>query len=187
LPANRHLLAFEDVTLDLGSRVLGPWRFEIVGPERVAVIGPNGAGKTTLLRVAMGWTAPSKGTVRRAGGKTGLRFSVYSIGVSYKGSFARAFSGTQAYKVNAHKSSKARFLVIDSEGAVGITPVLETSDKYGFDQADEGPGNFCQDIGPVTLEQLDEVIISDKKRLSEFLGLPVSEYQVDYQQRPAGP
>jgi ATPase subunit of ABC transporter with duplicated ATPase domains len=72
LPANRRLLAFEDVTLAVGGRVLGPWRFEIVGPERVAVAGPNGAGKTSLLRIAMGWTAPSGGTVRRAEGRLAM-------------------------------------------------------------------------------------------------------------------
>ena len=72
LPANRRLLAFEDVTLEVGGRVLGPWRFEIVGPERVAVAGPNGAGKTSLLRIAMGWTVPSGGTVRRAEGRLAM-------------------------------------------------------------------------------------------------------------------
>ena len=71
LPANRHLLAFEDVTLDVGGRVLGPWSFEIVGPERVAVAGPNGAGKTSLLRIAMG-APPSSGKVTRAEGRLAM-------------------------------------------------------------------------------------------------------------------
>ena len=71
LPANRHLLAFEDVTLAVGGRVLGPWSFEIIGPERVAVAGPNGAGKTSLLRMAMG-LPPSSGVVRRAEGRLAM-------------------------------------------------------------------------------------------------------------------
>ena len=71
LPANRHLLAFEAVTLAVGERVLGPWSFEIVGPERVAVAGPNGAGKSSLLRVAMG-LAPSLGIVKRAEGRLAM-------------------------------------------------------------------------------------------------------------------
>jgi hypothetical protein len=131
--------------------------------------------------------ACAKGKVRRADGKEGVRFSVYSVGVSYKGAFARTVSESQSFKVNVHKSSQARFLVIDNEGAVGITPVTTISDRSGFDQADEGPNNYCQDIGNITLEQLDDAVITDKKRLSEFLGLPVTEYKVDYQNRPAGP
>ena len=72
LPANRRLLAFEQVTVRAGNRTLGPWRFEIVGPERVAVSGPNGAGKTSLLRVAMGARAADGGTVRRAEGRLAM-------------------------------------------------------------------------------------------------------------------
>jgi len=65
LPANRHLLTFEEVTLAVGGRVLGPWSFEIAGPERVAVAGRNGAGKSSLLRIAIG-APPSSGKVMRA-------------------------------------------------------------------------------------------------------------------------
>ena len=69
LPANRILLAFEEVVLALGGRRLfGPLSFTLRGPERIAVSGPNGAGKTSLLKLATGELAPTLGTVRRADG-----------------------------------------------------------------------------------------------------------------------
>jgi ATPase subunit of ABC transporter with duplicated ATPase domains len=72
LPANRHVLTLEDVTVAAGERVLGPWSFDMIGPERVAVTGANGAGKTSLLRVAMGALAPHSGIVRRAEGRVAM-------------------------------------------------------------------------------------------------------------------
>jgi ATPase subunit of ABC transporter with duplicated ATPase domains len=72
LPANSELLAMEDATLIVGDRTLGPWSLTIRGPERVAVTGPNGAGKSSLLRVALGSTAPSSGSVRRAAGRLAM-------------------------------------------------------------------------------------------------------------------
>lgn len=69
LAANRSLLAFEAVELELGGRRLfGPLSFTMSGPERVALAGPNGAGKTSLLKLATGALAPTTGTVRRAQG-----------------------------------------------------------------------------------------------------------------------
>lgn len=126
----------------------------------------------------------AKGSVKRKDGNQVAAFAVYSVGVSYKGAFARHVSNTSLFKVNVHKSADARFLVFDNTGAVGITPVIRTSDKTGFDQAEEGAKNFCQDIGIIEVAPIDAAILADKKRLYDFLGLPVTEYQVDYQARP---
>lgn len=126
----------------------------------------------------------AKGSVKRKDGKPVAAFAIYSVGVSYKGAFARHVSNTSSFKVNVHKSADARFLVFDNTGAVGITPVIPTSDKTGFDQAEEGAKNFCQDIGIIEVAPIDAAILADKKRLSDFLGLPVTEYQVDYQPKP---
>ncbi|MGY2733549.1 ABC-F family ATP-binding cassette domain-containing protein [Sphingomonas sp. UYP23] len=72
LSSGRELLVMDAVTLDVGSRVLGPWTCAIRGPERVAVTGRNGAGKSSLLRVAMGLAAPVTGSVRRAEGRLAM-------------------------------------------------------------------------------------------------------------------
>ncbi len=129
--------------------------------------------------------ACAKGKVVRADGSEAKNYSVYSIGISYKGTFSRWIEAGAAFKVNVHKAEKARFLVIENSGQIGISSVVQVTDKTGFDGAEEGPQNFCQDIGSIKLEQLDEAVISDKKKLSEYLGLPVTEHKVDYQKNSA--
>lgn len=65
LPANRTVLAFEDVVAKRGDRILfGPLSFSITGPERVAVSGPNGAGKSSLLKLVTEELQPASGLVR---------------------------------------------------------------------------------------------------------------------------
>ncbi|AFM13080.1 hypothetical protein [Turneriella parva] len=123
----------------------------------------------------------AKGSVKRKDGNQVAAFAIYSVGVSYKGAFARHVNKSSSFKVNVHKSAQARFLVLDNTGAVGITPVIRTSDKTGFDQAEEGAKNFCQNIGEIEIAPVPADILSDKTKLSNYLGLPVSEFSVDYQ------
>ena len=60
------LLAFEDVTLARGGRVLIEGVSFALGAGDAAVItGPNGAGKSTLIRVAAGLLSPAAGRVTR--------------------------------------------------------------------------------------------------------------------------
>ena len=67
LPANRIVLALDDVALDVaGRRLFGPLTLIVQGPERIRVTGPNGAGKSSLLRLVAGAIGPTAGTVRRA-------------------------------------------------------------------------------------------------------------------------
>ena len=61
-------LAFEDVALARGGRVLAEGLAFALGPGDAAVVtGPNGVGKSTLIRVAAGLLAPAAGAVRREG------------------------------------------------------------------------------------------------------------------------
>jgi ATPase subunit of ABC transporter with duplicated ATPase domains len=74
LPANRTLLACEEVVLERGGRRLfGPLSFTIRGPERIALAGPNGSGKTSLLNLVTGELTPTLGQVRRAEGAIAMR------------------------------------------------------------------------------------------------------------------
>ncbi len=66
------LLAFEDVALARGGRVLFEALTLALGPGGALVVtGPNGAGKSSLIRLAAGLLAPAAGVVRR-GGRTAL-------------------------------------------------------------------------------------------------------------------
>lgn len=129
--------------------------------------------------------ACAKGRVVKADGSAVKNFSVYSIGISYKGTFARRIEAGSAFKVNVHKSAQARFLVIENSGQLGISVPVSVTDKTGFDGAEEGPQNFCQEIGEIKISAVDETILADKKKLSDYLGLEVTEYKVRYQNADA--
>ena len=62
------LIAFRDVSLDLGGRpILRNIDFTVSKGEFVCVVGPSGCGKTTLLRMVAGLMRPGTGTVEHAG------------------------------------------------------------------------------------------------------------------------
>jgi ATPase subunit of ABC transporter with duplicated ATPase domains len=66
LPANRLLLAFEDVCWQAGGRaIIDKLSFDLRGPERVALTGRNGAGKTSVFRLATGLLTPTSGHIQR--------------------------------------------------------------------------------------------------------------------------
>jgi len=59
------LLSWESVDLAYGPKqVLNDVNLNIMPGEWVAIIGPNGSGKTSLASLAMGFQAPTRGTIR---------------------------------------------------------------------------------------------------------------------------
>jgi len=61
-------IAFEDVSLHYSGReVLRGLTLAVEPGEVVALLGPSGCGKTSALRLALGFIAPSKGSIRLAG------------------------------------------------------------------------------------------------------------------------
>lgn len=110
-------------------------------------------------------------------------YRVYSIGISYKGAFSRYFGPSKGFRVNVHKSSRARFMVIDKKGNIGISPIIKVWDKTGFDRPQKGSNGACQQIQTIKVKKLSQKVLSSKKALSRHLGLSVSRYTVDYQNK----
>ena len=62
------LLALSNVSVALGKTLAAHGvSLDVARGDIVALLGPNGAGKTTLLRAALGFVAPSAGSVRLVG------------------------------------------------------------------------------------------------------------------------
>jgi energy-coupling factor transport system ATP-binding protein len=63
--ATQPIVSWEAVDLSYGSKqVLDDIHLKILPEEWVAIIGPNGSGKTSLASLAMGFQAPTHGTIR---------------------------------------------------------------------------------------------------------------------------
>ena len=65
------MLALEQITLNLGERVLLDKVSTIINPgERIGLVGPNGAGKSTLLKIIMKLRECDGGSVVLSGSET---------------------------------------------------------------------------------------------------------------------
>lgn len=65
------MLALEQITLNLGDRVLLDKVSTIINPgERIGLVGPNGAGKSTLLKIIMKLRESDGGSVVLTGSET---------------------------------------------------------------------------------------------------------------------
>src|SRR5271157_1966407 len=63
-PSISPILSYTSVDLAYGSKqVLNNINLHIMPEEWVAIIGPNGSGKTSLASLAMGFQAPTRGTI----------------------------------------------------------------------------------------------------------------------------
>ena len=66
-PTSELPLVFEDVSLDVGTRLIDCVNLTIMSGAPTLIVGPNGAGKTSLLRLCMGLVAPSSGRITWGG------------------------------------------------------------------------------------------------------------------------
>ena len=115
------MLAVNDLTIDLGHRVLvSHASFHVASGEEVALVGPNGAGKTTLLRTVAGEMEPAHGSVALPASHGWLRQDV------------------QADPADAHRAALAHLLGGRDTAAVGEE--LERA-RQRLDQAAATPGN----------------------------------------------
>jgi len=64
----QYALSWENVGLSFGTKqVLKDINVKVAPEEWVAIIGPNGSGKTSMASLAMGFQAPTSGTVHHRG------------------------------------------------------------------------------------------------------------------------
>ncbi len=64
----QYAVSWEHVGLSFGTKhVLNDINVNVLPEEWVAIVGPNGSGKTSMASLAMGFQAPTSGTVRHRG------------------------------------------------------------------------------------------------------------------------
>lgn len=127
-----------------------------------------------------------KGTLADPDGVLASSYQIMAIGINYKGQFARTLAG-RAFQINVHKSRQVKILVVDAKGNVGVSDVIQTPDKNGFDKNPEGPDNYMLAIGTITVRKVPEDVLKDRNAFQETLGLPREYYRVQYpERRPAG-
>jgi len=122
-------------------------------------------------------------------------YMVYTIGVNYKGSFSLSFQEPD-FKLNAHREKLAKVMVVDSEGHIGISDVIQITGKRGHFKYQEGEEvqevayngqggktkfkNYCQDVGEVVIKDIPKSIMKDKRAFSRYLGLKTEDYAIEY-------
>ncbi|MCR9142976.1 MAG: hypothetical protein NXI24_12050 [bacterium] len=179
----------EDAIVPAGDETFldGEGEGEWVNPEMAAV------GAHIFAIDGMSWwnfdepyphVACVKGTLSDPDGVFAGDFQVFSIGLDYRGAFSRWSSGTE-FKINVHKDRQAKILIIDRKGNVGVSPVLATPRRSGFDANPEGPQNFCQKIDPIPIRKVEPDLLKDRRAFMNYLGLQPESYGVNYGE-PAG-
>ena len=104
------------------------------------------------------------------------KYLIYSIGINYNGIFKRRESEKNNFKINAHKDRLVKILITDEKGNIGISDVISVSDKNGFDEYPEGPNNYCQPSGEIVIRKVDQDILNDRKKFSDYIQLPEEVY-----------
>lgn len=119
--------------------------FTVVAGETLAIIGESGSGKTTVARIALGLTAPDRGSVRVMGvdqkrlrGRAGrqLRRSIQPVFQDATASLnpRRSVNSTltQAIRSGLDRSSahKVRDLCLEALDRVGLRPATDFMSRY---------------------------------------------------------
>jgi zinc/manganese transport system ATP-binding protein len=117
-------VAFSDVTLELGGRVvLSRVSFAVGEGEFIGLLGPNGAGKTTLLRALLGLVPPRTGVIRvLSGGPGGVDFALGYMPQTRSSSFGSRLSGWD-------------FVACAANGQRFGLPILDKALRFDVDRA----------------------------------------------------
>ncbi|MCP4133149.1 MAG: hypothetical protein GY754_19435 [bacterium] len=121
-----------------------------------------------------------KGKITGVKGRKSKSYHITTIGVSYRGYFSRWVQDTDTFKINVHRKKKFKIIVVDENGFIGVSKVLRSGNKPGFDQKPEGPGNYCKDIGKIRLKPVKRFILSNRRAFLKYIGLPDKKYRVKY-------
>lgn len=130
-------------------------------------------------------------------------YQVTSIGMNYKGSFSLNYSDLD-FKIVAHTNKRAKVMITDAKGNIGISDVIKIGKRRGHFKYKEGEKvkeisretrrptgrkykNYCYQIGTIDVKKVPKDIIKNKEAFSDYLGLNREYYQVSYPPPPPPP
>jgi hypothetical protein len=102
-----------------------------------------------------------KGTILDPKKILGKNIQVFSLGLDY-GAYFTVWVKGNSFEVNVYRSSKARIIVVDDKGNLGMSAIVQTPDKPGNARKPEGPDNFKMDIGEITIQTAPPDIFKDR-------------------------
>ncbi len=107
-------------------------------------------------------------------------FNLLSIGVKTRNIASRWVKEKQ-FKTSALLKSKIIVVAVNQEGKLGATKAIFTGSKPGHFKLQEGPENYCLELGEVSLETIPEKVLNSRSRFLRYLGLrDEEEYKVKY-------
>lgn len=141
------------IQFNIYSRIDGPgwWNFDTPKPEFTCLTG-------------------------RLAGVNG-DVSIMGVGLSYYG-LSHAF-GKGSYRINAMKDSDIKIIATFTrvqngriqEYALGSTIIIHTQNQTAHSTLPDGPGNRCQEIPPINIQQADPSLIRDRSAFLQRVGL----------------
>ncbi len=116
-----------------------------------------------------------KGTVRYKDGRKGKILSAFAVGVSNRFGF-KGIGSDNEFRVYSLIASKAKVVVIDTEGFAGISDTVRTWSNPGNINRPESRFNQCQDIGVIEMKKIP----IGKMGVARFLGFKEERFNVIY-------
>jgi hypothetical protein len=123
-----------------------------------------------------------KGKLKGEGILPTASFHVQSIGKGYRAYIAKWTSGLE-FSIPAIPRQKTNIVIADETGRIGISEIIQTTDKIGLDSLPESVDNPFQDIGELELILPPIELTQDLEKLQEFLKLSPENYKVIYPTR----
>ncbi len=120
-----------------------------------------------------------KGKLKGEGILPSASFHVQSIGKGYRSYIAKWTSGME-FSIPTLPGRKSTVIIADETGKLGISEILQATDKIGLDSQPESLDNPFQEIGEIELSFPPPEITQDIGKLQEYLKLSPENYKVIY-------